>query len=276
MPPKLLKPVSQVLLNLATPLQEEIITPSGLKLYLDGTYNKNYTATVTAKIAELPLNYRDKKLKEGDEVCISYQVVYDMDYGSDGKRFMPTTEGNDYFREFVNGRGEKIGLYALPKRSGLSKAEWVGVYQDKFRNVVDGTQGHQSKVETWLAQFPIGKTDDYRFNNFFEFGKHDYWKCDISEIFAKRENGHLIAVSDRVICKPYEEDAPQEVIQQVKHANSVKIRYQDRGIVLSSPVKEYKKEQIVSFNPEKVEKYSFYGRDYYLIRHDLINGIWKK
>lgn len=178
------KPLRNVLLYIEKAFQDEIVTQSGIKFYLDGSYEKNWNASVTAIIAELPTNPlpQHKKilsqLNAGDEVAISYQVVFDLAFGSDGKRFMLATEGNDYWREYYSGAGERLSIYALPKRWGFTDTPmWVGIYQNKNKEVISGKQGTQAQVERWLSQFPIGKTDEYTFNNLFSHQNKDYWNC---------------------------------------------------------------------------------------------------
>ena len=127
-----------------------------------------------------------------------------------------------------------------------------------------------------MAQFPLGKTDIYTFNNFFEYKGKEYWKCNPEDIFAKKVKGHLVAVGNRAICRPIDEDVPVEVLQNIQHNTSVKIRYQDRASVLTCTKdnKSVKKDHVVSFSPSHSEKYEFYGRQYYLINQNFIQGKW--
>lgn len=275
-------PVSQVLLTIPKALSDELITDSGVKFYLDPEYHKEQNVAVVATIAALPIKYskQDKKildqLKVGDEVCVSYSIVADFEFKSDSDRFMKATEDNPYVEEYTNSKGEWVKIYAVPNLKGLSKIQWVGVYQDRNRKVIDGTQGTERDVKRWLSQFQIGKTDIYNFNNYFEYNGAEYWKCSPNLIFAKKENGHLVAIGDRVISRPIEEDVPREIARAiVTTTDDVKIRYQDRGKVLTGG-KEIgiKKEQTISFPPLFNEKYKFYNKDYFLIRQKYIGGIW--
>ncbi len=275
------RPITQVILRIDKSFQDEIITDSGLKLFLDPSYSKEHHVTVTATVVALPIkpSEKDKKiidqLSVGDEVSISYRIVCDFEFKSDAPQFMQATEDNPYHKEFVNGKGEWIRVYALPKRKGIEGAMWVGVYQNKFQEVISGAQGSEEDVERWLAQFPLGKTDIYTFNNFFEYQGKEYWKCNPEDIFAKKVKGHLVAVGNRAICRPIDEDVPVEVLQNVQHNTSVKIRYQDRAKVLTADTyKGVKKDYVVSFNPNHSEKYEFYGRQYYLINQNFIQGKW--
>lgn len=274
-------PITQVLLTIPKALQDEITLDSGLKLYISPDYSKEWQAAVTATIAALPLKVSKKdeaiisQLQVGDEVAMSYQVVADFEFRGDGKQFMPTTEDDRYVKEFVNGKGETVRVYGLAKRSGFKGLTWVATYQNKKREVIDGVQGSEEEVERWLSQFPFGKTDIYSFNNLFEYKGQDYWKAYPTDIFAKKVKGHWVAVGDRVLCKPLEEEVPNEILLSINHKETVKIRYQDRAVVISGGKKlNLKKGQIVSFESRHLEKYKFDNKDYYLINERLVQGIW--
>lgn len=272
--------VSYALLSIDKAFQDEIVTESGIKFYLDGSYNKEWCVAATATIEQLPTNPDPKykkiasQLSVGDEVAINYQVVYDLTFGDDGKQFMPTTEGDDRMRFFINGYGEKLDVVALP---GKIAPIWVGCYRNKIGDLVDGAQGTQSDVERWLSQFPIGKTDRYTFNNLFEYDKKDYWKCELNQIYAVRRKGHLIALGEKVICLPVEEKVPVFYIPNAIQNKDVKVRYTDRGRVLSGGKDiGLKKDMIVAFNPSSLERYDFFGKQYYIINQNRILGKWDK
>jgi len=279
-----LTPVNQVLLTIPKALNDELVTDSGLKLYIDPSYEKSWQSAVVATIAALPIKCSPKEkkilsqLKIGDEVCISYQVVADFDFSSDGERFMPTTEDNPHMKEFTNGNGEWVKIYALPKFTGISKIQWIGVYQDKSRKVISGVQGTESECERWASQFQFGKTDIFKFNNYFEYNGKEYWKCNLNQIFAKKVDGHLVAIGNRVIMKPVEEAVPKDVANQIARGmDDVKIRYQDRGrTITGGKEKGIKKEEVVSFRQEHCEKYEFYNKQYFLINQNLIQGKWQE
>lgn len=270
-------PINSALIRINEAFQEEIITPGGLKLFMDGTYNRNYTATVTGTIAALPIQAKTAKekrildsLKIGDEICMSYLVVYDLDYASDGDQFMETSEGNDMMRSWHNGKGEKLNVVALP---GKIAPLWTGYYLNKYNQLVDGVQGNQSAVERWLSQFSLGKTDKFTFNNLLDLNGQAYWKCDLELIFAKKHKGHLKAVGDNVICQPIEEDIPAHIRYDMgKLDDSAKIRYADRGLVLTSGSDKFKKGEIVAFNPMFLQRYDFWNKSYYLMDASRIQG----
>lgn len=276
-----MNPIGCILLKIEKSLQDEIITDSGIKFYLDPSYNKEWQATVTAKIAALPVKYSDKhskiigQLNIGDEVCISYRVVADFAFKGDGHRFMATTEPNPHRQEYINGKGDRIQKAAMPKRSGISGATWVGVLTNVRGDYVDGCQGSESDVDRWMAQFPFGQTDDYTFNNFISYNGEEYWKCNISDVFAKKVDGKLVAVGDRVIGRYVEEEVPEDIKRSLMFNGDMKVRYQDRLRVLTGGEDlGLKENNTINFTSGHLEKYSFYGKEYYMIRKKSINGLW--
>lgn len=276
------RPLNQVLLTIPQALTEELITDSGLSLYIDPSFNKNWQAAVTATIADLPIKVQPQhkyifdSLKVGDEVAISYRIVSEFTFDSDSGQFMQATEDNPHIREFVNGRGEWVKAYALPKRSGLPGIMWCATYTNSKRQFIDGIQGDESEVERWLSQFPFGKTDRYQFNNYFEFQGKDYWKADLDDLFAVKRKGHWVAVSDRVICKPIDEKVPDPYLIAEHKGHDVKIRHTDRArVITGGKEKGIKKDSIVSFDPRHLEKYTFDNKEFYLIKESMINGTWQ-
>lgn len=277
-----IQPITQVLLSVEKALTDELITDSGLKFYLDPTYSKEWNAAVTATIAKLPVRMTPAEkriadqLREGDEVGISYQVVADFEFSGDGHRFMPSTEDNPHMREWVNGRGDRIGVYAMKKRRGIG-IMWVGSCTDNAGRLISGEQGSESFVERWLSQFPIGKTDIYRHNNFFEYSGNDFWKCDLSQIFCKRRKGKITSVSNRVICTPIDEVIPANVLLLMQQADEdIKVRYQDRAKVVSGGTsKGIKPGMVIHFSPSHVEKYTMWGQQFYLINENLVQGVFE-
>jgi hypothetical protein len=279
---KNLQPVTQALLRIDAAFTEELITDSGIKFYLDPTYSKEWHAAVVATIAKLPsrvLPHEQKivdQLKVGDEVGISYSVVADFEFSGDGHRFLPSTDDNPHLREWMNGKGDRLGVYAMPKRKGIG-VMWVGSCTDKHGNLISGEQGSEASVERWLAQFPLGKTDIYRHNNFFSHGGNDYWKCDLSQIFCKRKKGKMISVSNRVICEPIDEIIPANVLYLMQQGNEdIKVRYQDRARVISGGAsKGIKPGMIIHFQPRHIEKYEMWGQQTYLINENLVQGVFE-
>lgn len=273
-----MKPITQVLLSIEKKFQDEIITDSGLKFYLDPSYSKEWHCATVARIEALPVKVLPKhqhiydNLKVGDIVGISFQVVADFAFQSDAPQFMPVYDENPYYRQYVNGKGEWLSVYAI---KGKIAPVWIGLYEDNRHQLIDGVQGSEHDLDRWLSQFSIGKTDVYTFNNLFTYEGKDYWKCDLTEIFAKKVKGHWVAVGDRVICKPIDEEIPNELLLPQFRNENVKVRRQDRATALSGGKEiSVKKGDKLSFNPKFVEKYEFENNQYYLIKQNYVNGKW--
>lgn len=280
----MVKPVNSVFLEMDKPLQDEILLGNGLKLFLAAEYNRNWNATVTAKVAALPINpigfqkEISEKLNVGDEIAFSYQVVDDVTFGKNGDYFMPTIEENPNMQRFVNSKDDILSITKLPPVFGKFTPIWVGLLIDRYGERIDGTQGNESEVKRWLSQFTFSGVQDYRFKNLLEVNGTDYWKCDCQYIFAKKENNEIIAVGDRIILEPVEESVKEklEISEGIKLPyQTVKIRYMDRGKVVSGGERiGVKKGDIVSFNEQYKEPYDLWGKKYFLIKEKRVNGVW--
>lgn len=277
-----LYPINQVILELDKPFEDEIITKGGLHLYLDSSFRKSYNVTTKAKIAHLPVNPDPKfkkiiaQLQVGDEVAINYLVCGDVTYRGDEGQFMSSIEAKDErMQEYRNGKGERIHIYAFQKRKGFGDV-WAGVYLDKRGQYIDGCQGSEEDVSRWKSQFSFGKTDIYFHNNLFEYKGKTYWKCSPDEIYAKRIKGHLVAIGNRVIMQPVEEQVPLDVKHYIASlTDDVKIQYQDRGSVLTGgKSRGFKRNDVVSFESKFLEKYSFFGKNYFVVNENLVIGKW--
>lgn len=275
------KPINAALVSIDKAFQDEITTPSGFKLWLDGSYNKNFTATVTGKITALPLKaqtpQQEKILRElsiGDEIAFSYQVVFDIDYVSDGDQFMPVTENNPRARKWISGQGEKLFVDCIKNTKTWSDI-WIGYYLNKYNQHIDGVQGSEEEIEAWLSGFPIGKTDRYTHTNLFNFNDKNYWRCELDKIFAKKVNGKPVAINNRIICEPIEEHIPLEIkMHLVNFGEEAKIRYQDRAKVVSghTNLKGLKRGDTIMFPERFVEKYELWGSEYYLINKNFVHS----
>ena len=157
-------------------LNDEIITESGLKFYIDGSWNPETHATVTGKVVALPINGKHpalKQLKKGDDVAFSYAVCSETVFKDDSMNFIEATEGSDYMKQWFNGKGEKVSVMAIP---GGFNGIWVGTYNDKHGNLLDGRQGSEKEINRFLAQFSFGDGSELRFKNLMEVnGKMPEW-----------------------------------------------------------------------------------------------------
>lgn len=273
---------NHILLQVDKALNDEILLEGGIKLYLDPTFRPEWNATVTGKVVSKPIHPKgeNKKaiaaLKVGDEVAFSYRVISDIEYGSSSDLFNPTTEGSDYYKIFANAKGEHLTIVAMP--NGNMPPIWAACYNDKFGNLVDGTQGNESDVERWMAQFKFGNVQDGKFKNLFEEDGKDYWKSQECDVLAVKNGDDILPTSDLLICKPIEIDLTtrHNLMNGVSlPPMTIAARLYDRATLLhDAEDMGLKKGDVVSTQEQYIQKYDLWGKPYFLIPKRHIYGTW--
>lgn len=277
--------VKYALVELSSAFVDQIITPGGIELYLDPNFNPEWNCAVTGKIAAIPISVSKtdapiiEKLKVGDDVAFSYQVVMDREWGSDAGNFqrMDST-GIEKARWYYNPKGETITIMAYP---GAITLKWCGVYNAKNGDMIDSVMGSESDVERWLSQFPLGglQLSNAKFNNLIEIEGKNFWKVKPQELFAKKDKSGITALNDRLVCKPYEIDVPDQVRIQagiILPSSSIKARYYDRAIVVAGGGDlGLIAGDVVATEEKFLERYKLWNnKDYFLINKRNILGIW--
>lgn len=273
-----IQPINEILLELAKPLQDEIITEGGLKLYKDTRFHPEWNTTITGKIAALPAKHKDfnDKVKDAEELVFSYGVVADREFGADGHYFQPETEGSEYFQKYSNPKGEKLAIVAMPK---VISIQWAGYYLDKSGELIDGCVGDEHAISRWKSQFSFGHASDIKFKNLLEWDGVDYWRCRIDDVFAKKVGNELIPVGDRLILEPIVinlKDKMEIVNGKALPFQRLTFIPSDRAI-LTHDCEELglSKGDVVSFDDRFCEKYEIYGKNYFLIKHARAKGVWQ-
>jgi hypothetical protein len=274
-------PISQVLLQLSKPLQDEIILEGGIKLYLNPEFSPEWNATVSGQIAAKPIGISYSKFNEAisdaEEVVFSYSVVNEREYGADADHFQPEIEGNEYFQKYVNPKGEKLAIVAMPR---VISIQWAGYYIDKFGELIDGYVGDEAGMSRWKAQFNFGFTSEYSFKNLIEWEGADYWKCDVADVFAKKVNGKLLPVGDRLIMEPMVFDIKRQIeVEQGKPMPYQTVTFipHDRATMIHDCEElDIQAGDVISFDPRFCEKYKIDGKDYFLIKKNRAQGKWQE
>ena len=117
------RPISQALLHIDQALQDQLITDSGLKLFLDPSYHKEWNASVTARVAALPIkvNTKEQKIRK-EEQELAQKLIERL--------YVPKFDISKYkdtffeqLKEQLALRGEKELVSARPSKAKKKKAE---------------------------------------------------------------------------------------------------------------------------------------------------------
>jgi hypothetical protein len=265
-------------LEIEQTLLDSITTESGFKLYLVPEYEFEQNSTITGKVASLPKDY-DGDLELGDEVAFSYKVVSDRTFPNTSDFFVPVAKDmNGYVRMWANHKGERLRMMA---HEGAISMFWVGTYFDKNGLFQYGTQGSESQVERWMhSNFKFGNCENFIFKHRITVDNKHYWKCPVQDVFAKKEGDEIKATGDRIICNYLDVPIDKRILEQsgiMLPESMVQMRHYDRGEVLDGGEDlGFNNGDIISFEEKYMEKYSLWGKTYFLIRKRRVIGSWSK
>lgn len=268
-----MRTLTKFLLDIPEPLMDEIILSGGLKLYQDTSYNAEWKVTASAFAKVIPASV--KGVSENDEVAISYFIVADRYLSNYDDNYFPVTEGNDFLEKYKNSKGFWLTKAHIP--NPINK--WMCVLQDNKMDWVDGVEGTQGQVENWMMQFHFGSNDYFTYTNLVQIGDKQYWKAEDFNIFAKKVGDEIIAISDRVICKPVAVDLT--TLYNIQNGTilppfSVVGMYTDRGEIISGGENlGLNKGDIIGFETKFCERYTLWGLECFLIKYDRIDVTWQ-
>ena len=99
-----IKPKDNYLVTIENKYVEEIITKSGIKLFVDTGYNPAFHVTVIGKIESIPHN-NSLGLKLNEEIFFSYVVIGERNYAASGNVFHSLLEQHvEIFQKYKNGK----------------------------------------------------------------------------------------------------------------------------------------------------------------------------
>lgn len=265
--------VFNFLIETPTTLVSELITDSGIKMFIAPEYNLEQNVATKGIIKVLPKGV-ETELKVGDEVFFDYRVVAATATPLYSDFFAPIID-SPYHQEYKNGKGDLLKIVAVP---GKISVLWIGLLTDKYGERIDGKTGNGSEIDRWKAQFNFSAPQNLKFKNLVTVGDKCYWKVKPEYIYAKLYKNHIQAIGDRIICCPIEDDVKQkiELINgEILPFQDLKVRYYDRGRVFAGGNKiGLKPNDIISFSPNFVEKYTIKDKQYFLIKENRVNGIF--
>jgi len=270
-----LRPFKDVILKLDKPIEETIKTAGGLELYLDSSWNPEQHVTVTGKVYALPHNhpYGDS-LKVGDVVLFSYMVVADREFADEPGNYHPYID-EENLKIFINGHKEKIQIRAV---QGIISKKFVCVHFDKHGEFDYGFEGTKGEVDRWMAQFKYGDVQKYSFTNCIDLDGEILWKCRFDQIFAKKVGEKLISLSNMVILNPVDITVTPDKLEVNGVAvpqSAIKLRAQGMANIESCPEDvKLKKGVKIGYKDQFKLPYTFFGKDYFLLEKDRIEGVW--
>lgn len=271
--------ISTPFIQVEKALNDEIVTQNGLKLYIDGSWNREIHATVTGKVSALPIHGNHSALKQlriGDEVAFSYAICSETAFAGDSENFIETTEGSDHMKQWMNGKGEKLSVMAIP---GGFNGVWVGTYNNRRGELIDGRQGNEREINKFLAQFSFGDGSELRFKNLIDIDGSDHWKTFYDDLFAVKRGDKIIALGDWMICEPIMID--QTTMYNLQEGlslppMSIVFMCTDRGKVVSGGSElGFKKGDIAAGGERFWSSYDLWGKKYLLIRKRRLIGKYE-
>lgn len=280
-------PINYALVEIAKEYEDEISLSGNIRLFIDTSYEKSKHVTCVGKVHALPKNPKTllerkicQSIKEGDEVCFSFRVVSDIEcIPTEGYFTELTHKEEKVIKKWQNSKQENLTKVRTPTRTGGT--QWVGVHTNKFGDYIDGIQGNESIVDKWLSAFPLSQEDNYKFKNLIPLDNVDVWKVQLEDIFAKKnEDGTLTPIGERLLLSPIDIDVKKriEIMKGIiLPEQSIINRLYDRATILHDyPALNIEKGDIIAFLPNMVEKYEFYGKEYFVLKPYRILGKWIK
>jgi hypothetical protein len=271
-----LRPVHDILIELEKPLEDTIELSNGLVLYKSAEYDLDWNVSTTGKVSALPEDVKEQLgISEKDDVAFSFSVVADRSFPNDSDVFYPHLD-HPHLQRFLNGKGESLQIIAI---NGVITLDWICTYCDAKGNFITGVHGKERDVSKFKSQFSFSNNAVYTFKNAIDVadGK-TLWRAKPEDVYAKRINGKIEAVGDRLILKPIVIDVKHKIeLAQGKPLpfQEVKLRLYDRAeLVHDAPDLKLKKGDIVSFESQYCEKYSLWNEQYFLIKKRRAMGVW--
>lgn len=268
------KPFHHVILKLDKPFSETI-KAGNLELYLDPTFNPEQHVAVTGVVVGMPTkNPFGDSLKEGDTVCFSYSVVAEREFDDEPHNFHAYVN-EENLQIFYNRLNEKLQVRAV---EGTITKRFICTFHDRFGDFQHGFDGTFHEKERWLSQFKYGDVQQFKFKNTIDVDGEIYWKCEFQDIFAKKVGKKLHSVSNRLILNPIKLHLKPEDFEKNGLAvpkSSIRLISRDVAKVESAPADvPLQKGNKVGFDGQFTEKYTFFGKEYFLLNSERILGVW--
>jgi co-chaperonin GroES (HSP10) len=276
-------PKDFIVVTIDKKFQDETI--SGL--LLDPTYRPGHHATVTGKVLTTPRglsNHSQKKVINmevlpGDEIAFAYRVIYNqdaMDNATDIFYEDPSDsayvtkwsnkEGKHLLRRYKKGGKFDVALYTIDRGKG--------VIIDKIENC------SKTVANDFIGKYMPDRNHSIVFRNCLWNGNEEYWKVDYQMAYIAKRNDKMIMIGGHALL-----ECPVGGIKRQEYTGNLEVWGETRRkvrtdlhtklLAIGTPLKGQPKLSVepgdtVVVNSETAQEYTFWGKDYLLVRQDQL------
>lgn len=271
-------PFNKLLVEIKAKYEDEINFASGVKLYVDPSFNPNFHATVSGIVHSVPRSLRyanagiEKIIRPGDEVLFSYKTVGDISFEDSTELFRMTTKEEGYVTEWMNQDRHTIRM-----EKGLKERQWAVVYTDQWGQLLAGKVGDAGECENWITtNFKFASGEGFTYDNQLYYDDKELWRVDYSFVFAIRRDGHMRMVGDYLLVEPVVENRPLKILHtnlERTEADRYCIR-EDKGWLRCGEAGSdgMRHGDLLLFEPNLKEKYNIAGKPMYIVKKQFVMG----
>lgn len=267
-------PSDCILVELKARYDDTIHFKSGVKLYVDPSFNPNFHATSEGIVHSVPVIMRQNRdidpiVRVGDTVLFSYKTVGDTSFKGNTHLFRMITKQEGYITEWRNQDG-----FQLHMEKGLRNM-WAVVYANKKGDYVAGKVGTQGEVENWIAQnFQFADGEGFTYDNKIDYNGKELWRVDYSHVFAIRRDGHMRMVGPYILCEPIVERRKALSLTldlERAPADEFHVR-EDKGWCRCGGKGGFHDGDVIIINPDLKEKYNIQNAPFYIVKRKYVLG----
>lgn len=211
-------------------------------------------------------------IKTGDEVIFSYLVISEKVYVDSPDTFRKVQEIPGVTTEWRNDAG-----LMLRKFKGPFPGMWDAMAMSLKGELIGTSHGTEDQVDRFLSQFSFSNSKG-RFKNLFEVNGKDLWKVKKGFIMGVRRGESVELFNNQVLALPLYVDMTTRVnLEQGLRLPDryVQAEYDNMAKVVSGGKELGLKEgDFVVFEKKYVQKYKFWGKDYYVIPDRRVFGVF--
>lgn len=269
-------PSDNIFVEIKAKYEDEIHFESGVKLYVDPSFNPNFHATSEGVVHSVPVvcKYWNSTIPQiiqpGDDVLFSYKTVGDVSFNENTELFRMITKAEGYMTEWMNQERQTIHM-----EKGMKDNQWSAVYTDKYGRLIAGKVGSHGEVENWVASnFKFATGEGFTYDNRCYYKDKELWRVDYSYVFAIRRDGHMRMVGDYLLVEPIVENLP-EIIGTTSLIRPEKDRYvvrENKGWLRCGGKGGMKDGDVIHFDPHLKEKYNIQGNPFYIVKRQYVFG----